>query len=70
MDMKNINVPDFNNDLRNTDYYVFAEMLKAGYHSFLIYDPLHGRAYCKDFVVNQNMRDQIFPEFPSKDMKN
>ena len=34
----------------------------------MIFDPVSERAYCKDFVVNQNMREQIFPEYSGKDM--
>ena len=32
MDIRNINMPNFKNDLRNTDYYIYAELLKPGYH--------------------------------------
>ena len=32
----------------------------------LIYDPLLEKAFVKDFVVNLNLREDIFPEFPSK----
>ena len=52
MDIKNINIPDFANELRNADVYVFADFLKPGYHQLLIFDPVTERAYCKDFVVN------------------
>jgi len=67
MDVKNINLPDFSKDLKDKDYYVFAGFLKPGYHQLLIYDPQLERAYCKDFVVNLNLREDIFPEFPSKE---
>ena len=30
----------------------------------LIYDPLLKKAYCKDFIVNLNLREDIYPEFP------
>ena len=32
MDVKNINLPDFNDDLDKRDYYIFAGFLKPGYH--------------------------------------
>ena len=67
MDVKNINIPDFSKDLKDKDYYVFAGYLKPGYHQLLIYDPQLERAYCKDFVVNLNLREDIFPEYPSKE---
>ena len=63
--MKNINAPDFSKDLRNKDYYVFAGSLKPGYHQILIYDPLMERAYCKDFIVNLNSKEGLFPEYPN-----
>ena len=46
---------------------MFAGFLKPGYHQLLIYDPQLERAYCKDFVVNLNLREDIFPEFPLKE---
>ena len=65
-DVKNINLPDFSNELRDKDVYMFAASLKPGYHQLLIYDPQLERAFCKDFVVNLNQRG-VFPEFPSAD---
>lgn len=67
MDVKNINVPDFDKDLKTQDYYVFADYLKPGYHQLLIYDPVLERAFCKDFVVNLNVRENIWPEYPATD---
>ena len=57
MDIKNINIPDFTKDQRKSEYWVFADFLAPGYHQLLIYDPKTERAYCKDFVINQNMRE-------------
>ena len=68
-DVKTINMPDFTKDLHNQDYYVFAGYLKPGYHQLLIYDPLLERAYCKDFVVNLNLAESIFPEYPNQDQE-
>ena len=67
MDVKNINPPDFDLDLYEKDYYVYAGYLKPGYHQILIFDPKLEKAFCKDFVVNLNLREDIFPEYPSKD---
>ena len=67
MDVKNINIPDFSQDLKDKDIFVFSCMLKPGYHQIIIYDPLLERAYCKDFVVNLNLREDIFPEYPQRD---
>ena len=64
MDVKNINLPDFSKQVMGRDCYVFAGFLKPGYHQLLIYDPQLERAYCKDFVVNLNLREDIFPEYP------
>jgi len=30
----------------------------------LIYDPILERAFCKDFVLNLNLREDIYPEYP------
>jgi len=51
-------------NLANSDVYVYADFLKPGYHQLLIFDPLLERAYCKDFMVNINLREDLFPEFP------
>ena len=67
MDIKTINPPDWNEFQHKNDYFVFGDFLKPGYHQVLIYDPLLNRAYCKDFVVNLNQRDILFPEYPMRD---
>ena len=30
----------------------------------MIYDPALERAFCKDFIVNLNQREDIYPEYP------
>jgi hypothetical protein len=30
----------------------------------MIYDPVIERAFVKDFVINLNLREDIYPEFP------
>jgi len=30
----------------------------------LIYDPQVHKAYCKDFIVNLNKREDLYPEYP------
>jgi len=30
----------------------------------MIYDPLLEKAFCKDFIVNLNTREDAYPEFP------
>ena len=67
MDVKNINIPDFDSDLHDSDFFVYASYLKPGYHQILIYDPLTEKAFIKDFVVNLNLREDIFPEYPAKE---
>ena len=67
-DVKNINVPDFGKDIENKDYFVFADFLKPGYHQIIIYDPKLNRAYCKDFMVNLNSREDLYPEYPLQEM--
>ena len=69
MDVKNINIPDFTKDLTNSDYYVFAGYLKPGYHQILIYDPQLEKAFVKDFVVNLNLKEDLFLEYPSKEQE-
>ena len=64
MDVKNINIPDFSKCIESKEYYIYSEFLKPGRHEILIYDPKYNRAYCKDFIVNINMREDIYPEFP------
>ena len=67
MDIKNINIPDFEQNMKGKDYFAFAGYLKPGYHQILIYDPKLEKAFCKDFVVNLNQKEDIFPEFPDKE---
>ena len=67
MDVKNINTPDFDKDQNDSDWYMYASYLKPGYHQLLIYDPQLEKAFVKDFVVNLNLREDIFPEFPNKE---
>lgn len=43
---------------------MFAGFFPPGYHQCLIYDPLIERAFCKDFVVQLNRRDFVYPEYP------
>ena len=66
MDVRSINVPNFNDkdDMKESDIYVYAAFLKPGYHQLLIYDPLLEKAFCKDFMLNINTRQDIFPEYP------
>ena len=68
-DAKNINMPDFTKDLSDKDWFIYAGYLKPGYHKLLIYDPSIERAFCKDFMVNLNLREDIFPEFPKIDQE-
>lgn len=30
----------------------------------MIYDPALDRAFCKDFILNLNQREDIYPEYP------
>ena len=65
MDIKSINMPDFKQEeAKNLDVYVYAGYLKPGYHQLQIYDPGLEKAFCKDFVLNLNLREDIYPEFP------
>ena len=64
MGVKSINVPNFDKIKSDTDMYIYATFLKPGYHKVLIYDPAMDRAFCKDFIVGLNDREDIFPEFP------
>ena len=67
MDIKNINIPNFEHDLKGNDYFCYAAYLKPGYHQLLIYDPKLEKVFCKDFIVNINQKEDIFPEFPDKE---
>ena len=64
MDVECVNNPDLCADLKNSDVYVYANFLKPGYHQLLIFDPLLEKAYSKDLMVNVNLRDDLFPEYP------
>ena len=67
MDVKSINLPDLDSKkifFNETESYIYATYLKPGYHQLLIYDPTLDRIFCKDFVVNLNTREDIYPEFP------
>ena len=64
MDVKTVNIPDFNKNQTNADIFVFAGFMKPGYHQILIYDPMMHKAYCKDFIINLNLREDLYPEYP------
>ena len=70
MDIKSINIPDLSfiptKEIPNqiTEIYIFAQFLIPGYHKILIYDPETQRAYCKDFTVDLNLREDLYPEYP------
>ena len=64
MDVHCINEPDFCLDLANNDVFIYADFLKPGYHQVLIFDPLLEKAFCKDFMLNINLREDLFPEYP------
>ena len=70
MDVKSINIPDLSfvptkeKPNKVTEIYIFASFIKPGYHQILIYDPLKHKAYCKDFTVNLNLREDLYPEYP------
>ena len=64
MDVKTINIPDLEKSQDNSDIYIYAKYLQPGYHQLLIYDPLIQKAFCRDMIVNLNLREDIFPEYP------
>lgn len=43
-------------------HYVFASFLKPGYHQFYIYDPLVDKAFCQEFVIEQDNCFELYPE--------
>lgn len=43
-------------------HYVFASFLNPGYHQFFIYDPLVDKAYCQEFVIEQDTCFELYPE--------
>ena len=65
MDVKMVNMPDLGAHQYGSDQYIYAGYLKPGYHQLLIYDPALERAFCQDFIVNLNMREDMFPEYPT-----
>ena len=70
MDIKSINTPDLSfvptdeKPWNDTDTYIYACYAKPGHHQILIYDPVNNRAFCKDFMVCLNLREDVFPEYP------
>ena len=72
MDIKGINIPDLSfipsgkkeQVYEESDVYVYATWAKPGHHQIMIYDPMLNKAFCKDFMINLNFRESIFPEFP------
>lgn len=64
MDIKTINIPDLNKSQETSDIYIYAKYLCPGYHQLLIYDPLIQKAFCRDMIVNLNLREDIYPEYP------
>ena len=68
MDIKTINIPDFSNENespKDESIYVFAGYIKPGYHQIAIYDPLMQKSFYKDFIVNLNLREDLYPEYPT-----
>ena len=66
MDIKTINIPSLKyNEDENLEVHVYAGFLKPGYHQLLIYDPQMGKAYYKDFIINLNLREDLYPEYPT-----
>lgn len=64
-DVGTVNFPrldDYN--IERQEWFTFAGFFRPGYHQVLIYDPKYERAFCKDIIVKQNMRDFIYPEYP------
>ena len=35
-------------------HFIYAALLPPGHHSFLIYDPELGKAFCKELVIDAN----------------
>ena len=70
MDIKSINLPDMSfvptaeKPFSDANIYVYATFAKPGHHQILIFDPYNGKAFCKDFMVNLNSREDVFPEYP------
>ena len=64
MDVHSINMPNFKRSQNNKDWFVYTCLLNPGYHKLLIYDPKMEMAFVKDFVVNLNLKEGLFPEYP------
>lgn len=65
IDVKPVNLPNLKNTkVEDQEWFVFAGFFPPGYHQCLIYDPAIDRAFCKDFVVQLNKRDFVYPEYP------
>lgn len=47
-----------------SDHYVFAELLDPGFHQLIIYDPELHKAFCKEFIVDYNHQQVLYPELP------
>lgn len=45
------------------DHYVFGTFLEPGHHQFIIYDPLLGKAFCQEFVIELDLLQELYPEF-------
>lgn len=66
MDIKTVNIPSLKlSEDKGMEVHVYAGFLKPGYHQFMIYDPLLEKAYLKDFIVNLNLREDLYPEYPT-----
>ena len=46
-------------------HYAFATFLEPGFHQFIIYDPQTNRAFCKEFVIEYQHQQVLFPEMPN-----
>ena len=55
--------PNFNEDIVDKGYFIYATFLPPGYHQMLIYDPDSRRAFIKDIIVGMNHKD-FYPEYP------
>ena len=62
-DVHAVNAPNFNEDIEDKGYFIYATFLPPGYHQMLIYDPDSRRAFTKDIIVGMNHKD-FYPEYP------
>ena len=63
-DVFTLNQPDdLNVEPPEETTYIYSAFLQPGNHTVLIYDPLHKRAFCKEFIVKLNTVEH-FPEYP------